>query len=240
MDQVTIVTGETGSTDPNATPVAATEAAPDVAKSERPAWLPEGFDTPEQLAEAYKATQVKKEDAPAKTEETTVPDETQAISKISKYSEEFFKTGALTEKSYKELTALGYPKSVVDQFIAGQKAVLAAEEAQVFSTVGGKESYDSLIKWAGANLSTEEIDAYNQSVESGNMNQVMFAVKGLQARYSSANKGEPKLAGGLGRTSPTGFNSVAQVVAAMSDPKYKTDPAYRAEVERKIASSNVL
>ena len=97
-----------------------------------------------------------------------------------------------------------------------------------------------MIQWAGANMSKEDIAAYNQSVESGNMSQVMFAVKGLQARYANANKGEPKLVGGSGRTTPTAFSSVAQVVAAMSDPKYKTDPAYRAEVERKIANSNVL
>jgi hypothetical protein len=209
-------------------------------QSDRPAWLPEGFDTPEQLAEAYLASKKTGEESQDSKQPQATPDEAASVAKISKYSEEFFKTGSLSDKSYKELTELGYPKSVVDQFIAGQKAVLAAEESQVFASVGGKESYDSLIQWAGANLSKEEVDAYNQSVESGNMSQVMFAVKGLQARYANANKTEPKLLGGSGRTAPAAFTSVAQVVAAMSDPKYKTDPAYRAEVERKIANSNVL
>jgi len=36
------------------------------------------------------------------------------------------------------------------------------------------------------------------------------------------------------------FRSVAEVVQAMSDPRYKTDQAYRSDVERKIAASNVL
>jgi hypothetical protein len=43
-----------------------------------------------------------------------------------------------------------------------------------------------------------------------------------------------------GKTAPGGFESVAQVVAAMSDPRYKIDPAYRAQVERKIANSTVI
>lgn len=244
MDQVVIRTGETGPMNPEAEQTQApdTTETTQQPQTDRPAWLPDGFETPEQLAEAYLATKKAGEqtEASTNTEAAEVPSEDQATAKIMKYSEEFFKNGALSEKSYKELTDLGYPQTVVDQFIAGQKAVLAAEESQVFSSVGGKEAYDSMIKWAGANLSTEEVEAYNQSVESGNMSQVMFAVKGLQARYSNANKGEPKLVGGMGRTAPSAFTSVAQVVAAMSDPKYKTDPAYRAEVERKIANSNVL
>lgn len=244
MDQVVIRTGETGSMNPETeqAQVAAATEAPEQPQAERPAWLPEGFDTPEQLAAAYLATKNAQEAPANQTEATpeTPVSEDQSTAKIMKYSEEFFKTGNLSETSYKELSALGYPKTVVDQFIAGQRAVLAAEEAQVFTTVGGKESYDTMIAWARDNMSKEEIETYNQSVESGNMSQVMFAVKGLQARYANANKGEPKLVGGSGRTTPTAFSSVAQVVAAMSDPKYKTDPAYRAEVERKIANSNVL
>ena len=43
-----------------------------------------------------------------------------------------------------------------------------------------------------------------------------------------------------GKSAPGGYDSVAQVVAAMSDRRYANDPAYRAEVERKIANSTVL
>jgi hypothetical protein len=68
----------------------------------------------------------------------------------------------------------------------------------------------------------------------------MFAVKGLQARYkASVGAAEPKFIQG-GKTNPGGYQSVAEVVAAMSDRRYKIDPAYRAEVERKIGNSTVL
>jgi hypothetical protein len=36
------------------------------------------------------------------------------------------------------------------------------------------------------------------------------------------------------------YRSVAEVVAAMSDPRYKSDAAYRSDVERKLAISNVF
>lgn len=136
---------------------------------------------------------------------------------------------------------MGYPRQVVDQFIAGQKAVAAVEEQQVFSSVGGQESYQQMIQWAGQNLTAEETEAYNQAVESGNLNQVMFAVRGLHARFAaSSGAAEPKLMKGGGKTNPGSFNSTAEVVAAMSDPRYKNDAAYRSEVERKLANSNVI
>jgi len=209
-----------------------TETAP----AERPAWLPEGFESPEQLAEAYKALQSKPAEEPAATAEDTAAQE-----KLQKYSEEFFEKGTLSDQSYADLAKMGYPRQVVDQFIAGQKAMVSAEEQRVFSEVGGRDNYGKMIEWAAQNLPQEEIAAYNTTLESGDINQVMMAARGLQARYSAAaGKPEPKLIGGSGKTAPSGFNSVAQVVQAMSDPRYKTDPAYRAEVAQKIASSNVL
>ncbi|MFZ9656653.1 MAG: capsid assembly protein, partial [Limnohabitans sp.] len=36
------------------------------------------------------------------------------------------------------------------------------------------------------------------------------------------------------------FESTAQVVEAMSDPKYQADPAFRRKVQEKLARSNVL
>lgn len=205
------------------------------APQDRPEWLPEGFDSPEALAEAYKAMTSKQQEAPPPT-----ADETAAAEKLGKFSQEFFANGELSQQSYEELAKLGYPRMVVDQFIAGQRAVLASEEAKVYSEVGGQEAYGQMLEWAGQNLKQDEVAAYNAAVESGDMNQVMFAVRGLQARYAAANRGEPKLVSGSGKTAPAAFRSVAEMVSAMSDPRYKTDPAYRSDVERRLANSNII
>lgn len=241
MEQVSIVTGITGPENTEAPTqqemteqVSSEEMAP---QAERPAWLPEGFDSPEDLAKAYAELQASKQEAP---DEEMSPEEVAADQKLNKFSSEFFEKGSLSPESYKELAKMGYPRSVVDQFIDGQKARMAMEEQQIFSEIGGKDQYNAMIDWAGKNMKQTEIDAYNRAVESGDMNSAMFAVKGLQARFRAASgAAEPRLMQG-GKTAPGGFESVAQVVAAMSDPRYKIDPAYRAQVERKIANSNAL
>ena len=35
------------------------------------------------------------------------------------------------------------------------------------------------------------------------------------------------------------FRSQAELVAAMDDPRYEKDPAYRQDVERKLENSNI-
>jgi hypothetical protein len=238
MEQVSVKVEETGPMAPGAE-IPQDAPQTEAPATERPAWLPEGFETPEQLAEAYKGLSQKQE--PKAEQPVPTADEVQASERLSKFSQEFFSKGNLSEDSYKELSKMGYPRQVVDQFIAGQKAVASAEEQQVFSSVGGQDSYQQMIQWAGQNLSKEETEAYNEAVESGNLNQVMFAVKGLHARYSASGvNSEPKLMKTGGKTTPGSFNSTAEVVAAMSDPRYKTDSAYRSEVERKLANSNVI
>jgi hypothetical protein len=158
--------------------------------------------------------------------------------RLQKFSDEFFSSGKLSDDSYKQLETMGYPKAIVDQFIAGQQAVIAREEQAVFDSVGGRNGYEQMVQWAGNNLSQDEIEAYNKAVGSGDQAQMMFAVKGLQARYTAQTR-EPNFISGA-KSAPSTYRSVAEVVAAMSDPRYKSDAAYRSDVERKIAMSNVF
>jgi hypothetical protein len=241
MEQVSInpeITGSMapGQEMPGAAPTQQTQETQET--TERPAWLPEGFDSPEALAKAYSELQSSQQN---KTEEQPMSAEEVAVDeKLGKFSSEFFEKGSLSPDSYKELSKMGYPRSVVDQFIEGQKARMSIEETQILSEIGGKDEYTAMTQWAGKNMKQTEIEAYNRAVESGDLDSAMFAVKGLQARYKAASgAAEPRFVQG-GKTAPGGYDSVAQVVAAMSDKRYSTDPAYRAEVERKIGNSTVL
>jgi hypothetical protein len=249
MDQVTINTGNTGPMAPgqevpseqNPTGLKNVGAAPEqpqeTPQSDRPAWLPEGFESPEALAKAYQELTGKAKSEEAPTEEQPTPDN---IGALTKFSEEFMKTGKLADSSYEELTKMGYPRTIVDEFIEGQKARMSMEEQKIMSEIGGADQYKAMTEWAGRNMTEAEVNAYNKAVESGDINQAMFAVKGLQARFQAAvGKGEPRLVQGT-KAAPSGFRSVDEVVRAMSDPRYKTDPAYRADVEQKIGASNVL
>jgi len=98
-----------------------------------------------------------------------------------------------------------------------------------------------MIQWAAANLDKGEVDAFNSMLKTSNPHQIRIAVAGIQAAYMNNAPREPKLVGGrASRAAATKFESTAQVVAAMNDPKYKEDPAYRKQVEEKLSRSKVF
>jgi len=105
---------------------------------------------------------------------------------------------------------------------------------------GGEQNFTQIVQWAQT-LSDAEKTAYNDAVKSGNVAAVKLAVSGMAAKYQQSYGRDPKLVGGRASTpGPEAFTSWAQVTKAMSDPRYDSDPAYRAEVENRIAASKRL
>lgn len=219
----------------------------------RPDWLPEGFDSPEDLAKAYaelkaqggkaqETPQDKPTDDPAKALEEN-PQQALAAKGLSldALTAEYRANGGLSEDSYKKLADAGYDRQIVDNYIAGQNALATQYEQSILQEVGGTEKYTEMVSWAKANLTTAEIDAYNRAVSSGDVAAARLAVSGLSARFSKAVGSEPKLI--QGKAAPASddvFESTAQVRQAMADPRYRNDPAYRAKVQAKLLRSNVF
>jgi hypothetical protein len=198
--------------------------------SERPTWLPEKFQNPEDLAKAYSELEKKfSGDKPAKFEG------------LEKYTEEFNKSGDLSDDSIKAIAAMGIPEQIVRAYVDGQKSVVESNVNAVFGLAGGQEKYQQLVSWAGENIPEDEVDAFNSVIESGNMNTIRLAVQGLRARYDQANGQSGRLIQGE-TTGPSGnaFRSIAEIVEAMKDPRYSKDAAYRADVEKRVALSNAL
>lgn len=160
---------------------------------------------------------------------------------FDKYTNEVLTDGTLTEDSYKELEAKGFPKSVVDAYIEGQKALAEKASQEIYAVVGGKEAYTEMLQWAGQNLSREEIEAFNSTLEDGNLFEIKMAVRGLKAAYTEAVGTPPKqLIGGYSSGNVDIFESWAQVTEAMKDPRYDKDPAYRAAIQAKLGRSKNL
>lgn len=223
----------------------------------RPEWLPEKFQSVEDMAKAYAELEAKlggkaHQDNPHQTDPANVGDTNQAgqnpeqaLSEkgldLSTFTAEFNVKGELSAESYAKLAAAGFDKGIVDNYINGQKAVAAQYETAVVSEVGGSEKYSEMTTWAKANMSAAEINAYNAAVSSGDVAQAKLAVLGLSAKFSKANGSEPRLV--QGRTNSASadvFESTAQLTESMRDPRYAKDPAYRAKVQAKLARSNVL
>lgn len=213
-----------------------TEAAP---TSDRPEWLPSKFSSPADLAKAY--SELEKKVGGSQPTETPAPAGLPAFDGLGKYSDEFMQNGDLSEESFKAITGMGFPEPLVRAYVEGQKAVLSNNFSNIMSLAGGEKPYNTMIEWAATALEDSEIDAFNKTMDSADVGAIRMAVQGLKARFDQANGTQGRLI--QGETSgPSGgaFQSVAQIVEAMKDPRYAKDPAYRRDVEQRVALSNAF
>ena len=116
---------------------------------------------------------------------------------------------------------------------------------RMFSIAGGEEEYRNLQAWAASNIDEARKDAWNASLEQADMPNMEAQLKSFMWDMLQARGHEPKLGGGRTPTNEQkAFNSEAEVVEMMNDPRYRDparrDPAFVAEVERRIAVSDVF
>lgn len=148
--------------------------------------------------------------------------------------------GGLSAETYAELAQKGYSKAIVDFFVSSQQGNQQAAEqvAQVArkeligSTVGSEEVFSTMSQWAATNMAPEDLASYNTLV--GAQGTAKAGLEFLKAKYEAANGRPPKgqLRGGSGK--PAGFSSQAEAIKAMSDERYRKDPAYREMVAQKL------
>ena len=153
---------------------------------------------------------------------------------------EYNEKGQLDDKSYESLEKAGIPKSYVDAFINGQAALAKQQGDDVKAVVGGEESYNKIASWAAENMTEAEKKAYNDTVNSRDVESIKLAVAGLKAKFDMANGNEPNLV--QAKTTPTtggSYESWAQVTEAMQDPRYAKDVAYQNAVKAKLANSKL-
>jgi hypothetical protein len=119
--------------------------------------------------------------------------------------------------------------------------VLSEEQAnQLMEMVGGEKAYQSMLQWASQNLSKEEIQMYDSVMAKGDPNSIFFAVQALNNKYSNVVGSDGQLlAGRDGSSDSKAFRSQQELVAAMADPRYDRDPAYRQEVMQRLENSDV-
>ena len=156
--------------------------------------------------------------------------------------------GTLSDEMYDKLGQAGLSKSLVDSYLKGVREEVGfdapaatltdAEIADVKSIANGEDGYQSLMDWAGKNLSKEDQDNYDQVLTTGNKTAIKFAVKALMGQYEDANGRDSKIV--TGKESPQeSYRSMAEVVRDMNKPEYTQDQAFRDDVLRKLSASNL-
>ena len=171
------------------------------------------------------------------------------IEAISRASEEFNSKGELSAETLAEFEKMSSKELIqayfeYEQGLPAMDAPQAVELSQadinsIQNSVGGEAAYQQLVGWAAENFSQAEIQAFDNVVDSGNVDAINLALAGLKARYTDANGYEGTMIQGKAAAPADTFKSQAEVVRAMSDPKYDRDPGYRDEIMQKLARSDL-
>ena len=215
------------------------------------------FEDAEALEKAYielqsKLGEPKTEEAPVKEEKTEAKEEVKETkeeepdyefldklweeSKNEKYSDDILdKLNDMKPSDVAQLY-LNY-RSGVDS----EPQELSQEQAtDLQKSVGGEKQYNTMLQWASSNFDEAEISRYDKVMESGDPDAAYFAVQALAAKYNDGVGVEGKmLTGKPAKSQGDEYRSQAEVVRAMSDPRYERDPAYRQDVYDKLERSNL-
>ena len=162
---------------------------------------------------------------------------------------EYEETGELNPETMDQFKSMS-SSELVEAYMAMQddndyapesRDITDQELNQIVNFAGGEEQYNAVTQWAGENMAEEYIDAFDTVVDSGDPAAIQLALAGLMATYYEQNGYEGRMYTGKGAADQGApvFRSQAEVVAAMSDPRYDTDPAYRNDVFEALERSNI-
>jgi len=218
------------------------------------------FKSAEDLEKAYKELESKlgqkEEEASEDVSETSdadVPESeapaSEAAQFIQEASEEYFSNdNQLKPETVQKLKEMP-SEQLIDAYLELQKnasiqpqQMSDADANAILASVGGESAYNETLAWAADNLKPDEVAAFDNVINSGNKDAIFFAVQSLNQRYQDAVGFEGKQVSGKSVKNAVvkGFRSQAELARAISDPRYRTDPAYRLDIQEKLAASGDL
>ena len=190
------------------------------------------------------------------TEETTDDDEQPELQEtdatvdyMQQLGKEYDETGSLSEEAIDRLAQMDQKQLIQSYLKYYQQSAQSAQQAQlqdaavadIKQSVGGEQAYSEMIQWAGENLDPTEIDNFNAVTATNNPAAIRFAVEALNNRYRSEVGYEaPLISGNKGSSGPKPYRSNAELARDIANPLYHSDPAFRADVEARLARSNDL
>lgn len=203
-----------------------------------------GKDTPEEDEDEAEDDTEPSDEQPE--EEEDIDENVQTFVDIS---ERFDAEGGLTKEDLATLTEMDATTLVETYFkyhtqqtgAARQTAANQAAMKSIRDSVGGDEAYGEMITWAGSNLNEQEIQQFNDVVATNNASAISYAVQFMNNRWRGSEGYEAPLV--TGKKAPAKskvFRSQAELSRAIADPRYAQDPAYRMDVEEKLARSGDL
>jgi hypothetical protein len=149
----------------------------------------------------------------------------------------------LTPETYAKFAKAGVTKTFLDSYIAGSLGnaqSLAENHVKEVKTevFGGEEGFNTVAVWAQANMTKDQAEIYNSMTHSGSLVAAKEAARMLKGWHEKATGTAPKVH--IVPNVPTtvekkGYESNEQMMADMSDPRYKMgDKAFHRMVDEKL------
>ena len=214
------------------------------------------YENAEQLEQAYLELQKKLGSNDEDTETDTLDNDeveeewSEGASLIADASNEFYANeGSLSSETMQKFGEMS-SQDLVEAFMEIQRNnpdvgnaptpdLTDAQMNTIYNSAGGESEYNKLTAWAAENVSDDKLDAFNNLIDRGEPLAIQIAVAGLRSEYESQEGYEGRMLQGKAGRATDAFRSQAEVVAAMSDPRYDRDEAYRQDVYNKLERSNV-
>lgn len=161
---------------------------------------------------------------------------------IAKINTEYLSGDGLSEASYEALAAAGYDRNFVNTYIAGQEAGIKDYVEKVWQYAGGQEKFQTLYAHLEA-TNAEAATALENALNSGDVATIKAIVNLAGASHTKKfGKPQERTITTQARPAPVvkqeeGYESQAAMIKDMSDPRYRHDSKFRAEVERKVGAS---
>ena len=166
-------------------------------------------------------------------------------------SEEFEDSGNLSEATlakFGEMSSqdlvkayMEVQKSMPDNVEVQSNDISDAQVNEIKNAAGGEQAYANMVNWASDNLDQKSSQAFDEVINSGSIDAIKLAVSGLKAEYEKAVGYEGRMVTGKGPINTKDvYRSQAELVAAMGDPRYENDPAYRQDIIEKLGRSDNL
>jgi len=227
-------------------------------QQEQDALLAGKYKNAEELEQAYIELQKKlgsrdqdpqeqPEDEPNQEDEEEI-NPTEAL--LYNIGEEIETNGELSEQSLAALANIS-SQEIVETYLRlrGNEAeaepsptaeLTSQQVSEIQNAVGGEQNYRQLVGWAAENFTPAEIEAFDSVIDSGNLGAINLALQALYYRYTDSVGYEGEMLQGKPAARSTDvFRSQAEVVRAMSDPRYDKDPAYRQDIFDKLERSDI-
>ena len=211
----------------------------------------QGTEDSGEAGDTQDTAEVESEETTEETQETSPP--SAAAELIQSASEEYFNNDSkLSPETLEKFSSMS-SKDLVEAYMQVQGNlpqgdlldnagdISDATVNEIKNYAGGEQSYDNMVQWASNNLDTQSVEAFDSIINTGSVDAIKLAVNGLKAQYENANGYEGTMVTGKAPAqSKDVYRSQAELVAAMNDRRYDSDPAYRQDVIAKLERSDNL